>query len=115
MRGLFQDLVDRRSSPDQGLLCITLVTASLSRILTECIGSQIRLQHCQMHKPARVVSNLATAEQRPIQGAISRALALPDLALARAGLLQVYTLLKSLNCSATLRLFHDLDRSLTFH
>ena len=74
VRGLSQDLVDRGSSPDQGQLCITLVTASLSRIMTECIGSQIRPQHCQMQKLARVVSNLAAAEQRPIQGAISRAL-----------------------------------------
>jgi hypothetical protein len=59
---------------------------SLSRILAECIGSQIRLQHCQVHKLARVVSNLAAAEQRPIQGAISRGFALPDLALVRAAL-----------------------------
>ena len=45
--------------------------ASFARILNDCIGSQIRLQHCQMHKLARVVSNLATAEQRTIQGPIT--------------------------------------------
>ena len=113
--GLFQVLLDRGQFPDRGLLCITPGTASLSRILTECTGSQIRLQHCQMHKPARLVSNLAAAEQRPIQGAITRALALPDLALARAALVQIHTQLQSLNCSAALRLLQDLDQSLTFH
>ena len=115
VRGLSQDLLDRGLSPDRGLLCITPGAASLSWILTECFGSQIRLQHCQMHKLARVVSNLATAEQRPIQGAITRAFALPDLALARAALLQIHTQLQSLNCSAALRLLQDLDRPLTFH
>ena len=68
-----------------------------------------------MHKLARIVSNLAAAEQRPIQGAITRALALPDLALARAALLQIHTQLKSLICQAVLRLLQDMDRSLTFH
>ena len=68
-----------------------------------------------MHKLARVVSYLAAAEQRPIQGAITRAFAPPALALARAALLQIYTQLKSLSCSAALRLLQDLDRSLTFH
>ena len=68
-----------------------------------------------MHKLARVVSNLAAAEQLPIQGAITRVYALPDLALARAGLLQIYTQLQSLNCSAALPLLRDLDQLLTFH
>ena len=68
-----------------------------------------------MHKLARVVSYLAAAEQRPIQGAITRAFALPDLVLARAALLQIHTQLQSLNCSAALRLLRDPDRSLTFH
>lgn len=98
--GLFRDLLDRGLSPDRGLLCITPGAASLTQILTECFGSQIRLQHCQMHKLARVVSYLAAAEQRPIQGAITRAFALPDLALARAALLQIHTQLRSLSCSA---------------
>ena len=115
VRGLFQDLVEGRSSPDHGLRCITLEAATYSWILTECFGSQIRLQHCQMRKLARMVSNLAAAEQRPIQGAITRAFALPDLALARAALVQIHTQLQSLNCSAVLRLLQDLDRSLTFH
>ena len=68
-----------------------------------------------MHKLARLVSNLAAAEQRSIQGATTRALALPDLALARAALVQIHTQLQSLNCSAALRLLQDLDQSLTFH
>ena len=68
-----------------------------------------------MHKLARVVSYLVAAEQRPIQGATTHALALPDLALARARLLQIHTQLQSLSDSAALRLLQDLDRLLTFH
>ena len=68
-----------------------------------------------MHKLARVVSYLAAAEQRPIQGVITRAFALPDLALARAVLLQIHTQLRLLSCAAARRLLQDLARSMTFH
>jgi len=68
-----------------------------------------------MHKLARVVSYLAAAEQLPIQGAITRAFALPDLALAHAVLLQIHTQLRLLSCAAARRLLQDLARSMTFH
>ena len=115
VRGLFQGLLDRGLSLDQGLLCITPGTASLCRVLTECFGQQIRLQHCQMHKRARVISYLAVPEQRLIQGAMTRAFAIPDLALARASLLQIHAQLQQCNRSAAQWLLRDLDLSLTLH
>ena len=115
VRGFFQGLLDRGLSLDRGLLCITPGTARLCRVLTECFGQQIRLQHCQMHKRARVISYLAVPEQRLIQGAMTRAFAIPDLALARASLLQIHVQLQKCNRSAAQWLLRDLDLSLTLH
>ncbi len=112
---LLEDLVHRGLSVEQGLLCVTPGITNLSRSLTERYGEQIRFQHCQMHKRARVVSYLPVSEQREIQGAITRAYGSPDLASVRTALEQVHTQLQSRNRSAAQWLMRNLELSLTLH
>ena len=115
VRGFFQDLLDRGLSLEAGVLCITPGATGLDRILTEQFGAQMRLQHCQMHKRTRVISHLAAPEQARIRGAITRAFAIPDLAFARAALLEIHAQLAPCNRSAAQWLLRDLDLSLTVH
>ncbi len=115
MQQLFQDLLDRGLCVKRGLLCVTPGTAALSPILTECLGPQVRLQYCQMHKRERVISYLSEADRLRIRGAITRAFALPEAAQAHTALMQIHAELKHSNRSAAQWLLQDLEQTLTVH
>ncbi len=112
---LFESLLHRGLSLDDGLLCITPVTVTLDQVLMELGGEYIRLQHCHLHKRERIVSVLTEDQQTQMRGQLNRAFSIPDAKQAREALLQIHDRLLRWNRSAAQHLFKDLDVCLTLH
>ena len=115
MQHLIQDVLDRGLCVKKGLLWITPGLPGLSRLLTECLGAQVRHQHCQVYKCIQVTSLLPEEEQRRIRGAIKRAYAQPGARQAHADLLRIHATLVRQNRSAAQCLLQGLEHTLTVH
>jgi len=115
VKGLFQDLLARGLTFDQGLLCVIDGAKGLRKAIREVFGEKAVVQRCQWHKRENVVGYLAQKDQAQYRRRLQQAYQQADYDKAKKALMQLHTELNTLNRSAAKSLLEGLEETLTLH
>jgi putative transposase len=110
---LLRDLLRRGLSCENGLLVVIDGAKGLRKAAEDVFGVQAVVMRCQFHKRKNIVSYLPEADQPRWNTRLRAAMAIPDLAEARAALLRCRDELHTINVSAANSLEEGLDEYLT--